>query len=279
MDCSLFEPNRVIEQPMSNLIETEIVAGVATLTLNRPEKRNALTREFIGEMNEWVTSVSLDDTVRLFLIQSKGDVFCAGMDLGEMQSRIGAVDPESEWQKDSDVYNDLVSKIFQLEIPTLAVLPGPVLAGGTGMVFACDIVLASNNVFFQLPEPRRGITAAMVCPLLLYRTNVSTASYLLLSGKRVEADDALRMGLVNELVPKDQLMTRRNELVASILTGSQSALGITKKHLRKMANVDVSDQIRASASVSAEARKTDDAKEGLAAFLEKRKPGWDASIS
>jgi len=87
------------------------------------------------------------------------------------------------------------------------------------------------------------------------------------------------MGLVNELVPKDQLMTRRDELVASILTGSQSALGITKKHLRKMANVDVSDQIRASASVSAEARKTDDAKEGLAAFLEKRKPGWDASIS
>ena len=262
---------------MTEFIKTKIVDGVATMTLNRAEKRNALTRDFIGEMNKVVSSISTDDAIRLFVIEAEGSVFCAGMDLGEMQSRIDAPDPELEWQKDSDVYNALVTKIFQLKIPTLAVLQGPVLAGGTGMVFACDMVLASENTFFQLPEPRRGITAAMVCPLLLYRTNVSTASYLLLSGKRILADEALRLGLINELVTENDLITRYDELVASILTGSRSALGITKAHLRAMADVDVAEQIRASADVSAGVRKTDDAREGLNAFLEKRKPNWDTS--
>ena len=259
---------------MYEFITTEIKNGVATVTLDRAEKRNALTRKFIGELTEFVDQVRSDGSIRLLVLQATGKVFCAGMDLAEMKSRAAADDPEKEWQTDSEVYNELVSRIFSLPIPTLAVLTGPVLAGGTGMVFACDLVLASDNAFVSLPEPKRGIVAAMVCPLLVYRTNLGTASYLMLSGKPLSANEAQAKGLFHEVVSGDELEATKSSLIESILTGSPSALTSSKSHLREVAGVDVIQQIKNSTEVSATARRSDDAQEGLGAFAEKRPPRW-----
>lgn len=263
---------------MPEFIQTDITNQVARVTLNRPEKRNALTRNFVAELNSFVEEVAENDSIRLFVLRANGQVFCAGMDLAEMKSRAAAEDPEKEWQIDSDVYNQLVSRVFSLKIPTLAVLPGPVLAGGTGMVFACDMVLAADQAFVSLPEPKRGIVAAMVCPLLLYRAGNSTATYLLLSGKPISAAQAKEKGLFHEVVPANELQNAEKELIESILTGSPMALQMTKSHLKSSINLDLENQLKTSAELSSAARKTEDAQEGLAAFSEKRPPKWEVKL-
>ncbi len=254
----------------------QIENRVATLVLDRANKRNALSRSMIEELVESISKVANSDA-RVLVIQAKGPVFCAGMDLGEMQARNSAADPEAEFQYDSKIYRDLLVGLLQLPIPTIAVLQGPVLAGGVGFVLACDMVIGSENVLFALPEPRRGITAAMVTPLLIYRGGVGAASYMLLSGQRISGGDAFRFHLCHQVCAEDELGQAKLSLVESILTGSPAALALTKSHLQKCAQDDLIAQIDQSISVSAKARETEDAKEGLAAFLEKRSPNWTPS--
>jgi methylglutaconyl-CoA hydratase len=259
---------------MPEFASLAIDRGVARLTLNRPDKRNALRREIIEAMLESVRRIAADGTVRVFVLASTGDVFCAGMDLGQMQERATGENSAAEYQIDSQVYCDLLTAIFQLQIPTIAVVQGPALAGGMGLVCACDMVIVSEAAYFMLPEPMRGITAAMVTPLLLYRVGAGPASYMLLSNEKISAMDARRMGLCHDLVPASDLGERVDLLVQSILSGSRSALAMTKRHIADCLPCQVVPQIQTSISVSARARETADAREGLAAFMEKRKPEW-----
>ncbi|MEM7453434.1 MAG: enoyl-CoA hydratase-related protein [Planctomycetota bacterium] len=259
---------------MPEFISTNIENGVGRIRLNRPEKRNALKRAFIEELNDAVAQMEAEESLRVLLLEAEGKVFCAGMDLGEMQERASSPDGKSEWLKDSEVYCTLLSRLFTLPVPTVAVLSGPALAGGVGMVLACDIVIASDNVFLMLPEPMRGITAAMVTPLLVHRAGAGSANYMLLSGERVNAGACLRMGIFHDVTAQEELAARRDSLVDSILTGSRSALAITKKHVLRLSAPSMLDMLKDSMTVSAEARETDDAREGLAAFLEKRNPNW-----
>lgn len=248
--------------------------GVARLTLNRPQKRNALTRGFLAELHGHLQRLQDDDSVRLLTLEAAGPVFCAGMDLAEMQQRAGRASAAQEWEADTHIYRNVVEELFRLPFPTLAVLPGPVLAGGTGLMLACDMVLAAETAWIALPEPKRGITAAVVTPLLLYRVGAGIAGSLLLSGKRMTAEEALRHGLFHEVVSASSLARQREEWVASILTGAPSALRLTKRTLQECAAGLLSVQWDVAENVSARARETDEAREGLAAFLEKRPPGW-----
>lgn len=260
---------------MSNsILLHETSNGVARLTLNRPAKRNALTRELIEQTLAAVRQVRDDTETRLLVLTGEGPVFCAGMDLGEMQARAGSDNATEEWQQDSVVYRDLLWELFTLPIPTLLVAQGPALAGGLGLLLACDIVLAADEAFFSLPEPKRGITAAVVAPLLAYRIGPGQAGYLLLSGRTITAADALRMGLCHELAPAATLDERERELTSAILTGSPDALAQTKRHLLTGPAAALTDWLDAGMQVSATARETNDAREGLAAFLEKREPRW-----
>ena len=259
---------------MAEFVKTEVEAGVGRLILNRPDKRNALKRQFIEEIGQAVAQLKSDPTLRVLLLTAEGSVFCAGMDLGEMQQRAEADDGPAEWQRDSEVYAEVLSSLFRLTVPTVAVLQGPALAGGMGLVLACDLVVASDNAFFMLPEPARGITAAMVTPFLIHRVGGGPATYMLLSGERITAGRASELGLVHHVVAADELSSRVAQLTSAILTGSPAALAITKRHLMACVGSDPVAQLPTSIQVSAEARETDDAREGLAAFLEKRKPFW-----
>ncbi len=248
--------------------------GVAWLTLNRPDKRNALTRGLLTDLLIAVRKLSANQDVRVIVLKAAGPVFCAGMDLAEMQEVAESPDAEAFWQQDAQVFCDLLAAIVTAPKPVVAVLQGPVLAGGVGLVLACDLVLAAEEAYLSLPEPRRGIVASIVTPLLTYRTAAGGASSLLLSGERVAAAQAYGWGLCHDIIPDDRLNERTEELIANVLNGSPQALAETERRLLRSAGGDIVAALEAAVDASAEARKTDDAREGLAAFLEKRPPSW-----
>lgn len=259
---------------MESPLLSEIRSGVARLTLNRVEKRNALTRELIVQIKSELDRISNEPDIRLVVLEANGLAFCAGMDLAEMQQRASDPDAAQQWMQDSQVYARVLKSIFEAPTPTMAVVQGPAIAGGMGLVLACDLVLASDQAFFALPEPARGITAAMVTPLLAHRIGPGRATFALLSGQRLTAAQALAMGICHEVVAADHLTERRDQWINAVLSGSPAALRITKNHVKHCSPMEVSRWIDESIKVSARARETDDAREGLRAFLEKRNPRW-----
>ena len=249
-------------------------AGVTTLTLNRAAKRNALSREVLRELESALTAVKSTRDLRLLILAAEGPVFCAGMDLGEMQSRAGLSESDALWHEDARLFAGLLGDHVRLPCPTLAAVQGPALAGGLGLVLACDMVVASANAWFALPEPRRGIVAAAVMPLLIHRIGAGRAGHLLLSGRNLSAADAHTAGLCHEVAVPDQFDRRVSELSAAILTGGPTALAATKDFLLRTSAADLWSQLDAAVELSARARSTPEAREGLQAFLEKRPPAW-----
>lgn len=263
---------------MGQFTKLTIANGIARLQLDRADKRNALKRETLEEISAAVAAVEGDSSVRVFVLEAAGAAFCAGMDLGEMQSRAQSADGRSEWARDSQVYRDALRAIFNLPVPTIAAVGGAAVAGGVGLVLACDLVVATQGAFFYLPEPMRGITAAMVAPLLVHRVGPGPAGQLLLSGERWPAEAALARGLCLDVVAEEQLQARVDVLIKAIFTGSREALAITKRHLLNMSGISLDEVLEQSMQISAAARETGDAREGLAAFLEKRKPNWQPEL-
>ncbi len=259
---------------MGELLQLRMQGGVAEMWLARPEKRNALTRQTLEELVRAIHVVGAEESVRVVVLRSTGTAFCAGMDLEEMQQRAAAPDRQAQWQRDSEVYCEALTLLYQLPVPTIAVVQGAAVAGGVGLVLACDLVLASQSAFFMLPEPMRGITAAIVTPLLVHRVGAGPASHLLLSGRRWTIDDAYRFGLCHQWVEETHLETTLRDWLQSIQSGSPEALALSKVHLRTMADARIPEKLQASVRKSAQARESADAREGLAAFLEKRQPRW-----
>lgn len=246
-----------------------------TITLNRPSKRNALTRVMLNDLRDALRKYRTDRNVRLLLLQAAGSVFCAGMDLAEMQATAESPEADSLWKSDAEVYADVVTELLKFPAPTVAILNGPVLAGGVGLVLACDLVIGSETSSLSLPEPQRGIVAAVVTPLLNHRTSAGPASWMLLSQSPCTALQAHQWGLIHQLVSPDQLDSDRETLVQNILLGAPQALAKTKDHLREVANPALLQQVQEAAELSGVARKSPEAREGLAAFLEKRPPRWN----
>ena len=255
-------------------IRHEVHGCVGTVILARPDRRNALTREMIVALQRHFDAFVRDGDIRLILLRAEGPVFCAGMDLAEMQARAQSERQAEEWHADAVAYRDLLATLLQAPQPIVAALQGPVLAGGVGLALACDLLVASTNCFFALPEPQRGITAAMVTPLLAYRVGVAHAARLLLSGQQLDATWGLASGLCHRVVPAEQIGEATCELVGSILSGSPQALAQTKQLLRKAYPLELIAALDQAATASAQARETEDAREGLQAFLEKRPPAW-----
>ncbi len=262
-----------------SLIRTSIESNVARIVLCRSDKRNALSRQLLTELNSAVTDALNNPQTRVLVLEAEGSVFCAGMDLGEMQQRATSENGREEWQKDSKDYCELLISLYSATVPTIAVLQGPVLAGGVGMILACDFVIAAEGAFVSLPEPQRGITAAMVTPLLVHRVGAGPAAALLLSGDRMTVTRAQQLGMIYQVVNGEDLDGTAQQLATSIMKGSPQALATTKQHVDRIAGGNMAEKLRDSIEVSAAARATDDAREGLAAFLEKRAPGWQTSDS
>src|SRR5690348_7000719 len=175
----------------SNAIDVKITGNVGTIVLNRPERRNALTRSMLAQLTEALSDLHLEKRVRAIVLTGAGTAFCAGMDLQEMQSVASRPEPEreQEWGDSADAYREVVTQMIQLPKPIIASVNGPAVAGGAGLVLASDIVVACPTAQFGLPEPRRGIVAGIVAPLLAFRIGGGIAARLLLTSALVAAEE------------------------------------------------------------------------------------------
>ncbi len=257
-----------------SLVKTHVADHVGTIILNRPEKRNALSRELIADIAQAFGDFHQQKSVRSVILTSTGSSFCSGMDLSEMLATSQEPDPHPRWHNDSILYRDLIETMLQFPKPIIAAVNGAAVAGGAGLVLACDIVVAADGAIFGLPEPRRGLVAGMVSPLLAFRLGGSRASYLLLTSKLIDAAEAYRYGLFHEVVSQDKVWARAEELGRECALSAPEAVQLTKRMLNETIGEQLSTLLSAGAAVSATARTTEAAAEGLAAFLEKRSPVW-----
>jgi methylglutaconyl-CoA hydratase len=252
----------------------QVADGIGRLTLNRPDKRNALTREMLATLLARLQELATRSDVRCVVLAGSGPWFCAGMDLSQMQEAAVRPDAPRVWRSDTQLYRDVVQALFDLPMPTLATVQGGAVAGGLGLVLSCDLTLASAAAMFALPEPKRGITAAIVTPFLVHRTGPGHAALVLLSGQALDAREALQFGICQVVAEPDRFETAVAELLRSILSGAPGAMQITKRQLRACTAAGLTQQLNDAMIVSAQARETEEAREGLAAFLEKRSPAW-----
>jgi methylglutaconyl-CoA hydratase len=257
-----------------SLVKTHVHEDTGTLVLNRPEKRNALSRELIADIDTALHDLHAQRGVRAVILSASGPVFCAGMDLAEMQATSKEPDALERWHDDAQVYRELLETMLRFPKPLIAAVQGAALAGGLGLVLACDIVLAAPEATFALPEPKRGLVAGVVAPLLAFRIGAGRAAYALLRAEAIDSQEAYRIGLVHELVKADHLWPRGQQLAGEFAKSAPEALLMTKRMLNETIGESVFTQLGAGAALSATARTTEAAAEGLAAFLERRNPKW-----
>lgn len=247
-----------------------------TIILNRPDRRNALSRSLLTNLTQAFEDFHLERKVRAVILTGAGSSFCAGMDLNEMRdtSQTEREQAQAQWYEDAVQYRELVELMLRFPKPIIAAVNGPAVAGGAGLILAADMVIASPQAEFGLPEPRRGLVAGLVAPLLAFRVGGGQAAKLLLSAENVEADEAYRLGLYHEIVEQDLLWARAHEWAESCAKSAPEAIQLTKKMLNETIGEHLSTLLASGAAVSATARTTQAAEEGLAAFLEKREPDW-----
>lgn len=256
------------------VLRISVHGHAATVILNRPEKRNALSRLLLAELAQAFDDLHQERRVRAVILAGAGTAFCAGMDLAEMRETALQERPHAQWQEDAIAYRDLLESFLRFPKPIIAAVNGPCLAGGAGLMLACDIVVASQEAAFGLPEPLRGISAGIVSPLLFFRIGGGHSARLLLTSETIDATEAHRIGLFHQVVPADHLWPRAMEVAAACAAGAPESLQITKRMLNETIGEHLYTLLSAGAALSAAARTTEAAAEGLAAFAEKRKPVW-----
>jgi methylglutaconyl-CoA hydratase len=249
--------------------------SAAMITLNRADKRNALSRALINELTEAFERVRNDAAARCVILTAAGSVFCAGMDLAELQESLTIPEDRTPVWDDALRLAKLYDLIYTLPKPTIAAVNGAAVAGGAGLVTVCDLAIAVPEAKFGYPEVRRGLVAAMVMPHLLRHVGERAARYLLLSGEVIDAAEALRVGLLNEVVPAANLQARVDELVRSLGEGGPQALTKTKALLHQFSRQALS--IEQAAQASAAPRLTDECQQGLRAFFAKSPVPWASS--
>ena len=255
---------------MSDLVLYDLRGPAAVLTLNRPDKRNALSRQLIADLTAAVRRAADEPAARCVVLTGGGPAFCAGMDLDELRGTLG--DQSDLVWDDARKLSALYDLIYTLPKPTVAAVNGPAVAGGAGLVTVCDLAVASEAAKFGYPEVRRGLVAAMVMPHLLRHVGERTARWLLLAGELIDAAEARRVGLVNDVVAPDRLLDVALKWCRSLAAGGPKALATTKALLRRMSRQALSvDEL---ADASAEPRLTDECRHGLAAFFDKRPAPW-----
>jgi enoyl-CoA hydratase/carnithine racemase len=260
----------------SNAVDVKVTGAVGTIVLNRPDKRNALTRAMLSQIGQSLADLHQEKRVRAIIVTGAGSAFCAGMDIHEMHAAQTLPDAEKsqEWGDTAEAYREVVSQMIELPKPIIASVNGPAVAGGAGLVLAADIVVATPTAQFGLPEPRRGIVAGIVAPLLAFRTGGGTAARLLLTSAIYDAAEALRLGIYHELIDDVRLWARCAKIAEDCAAGAPEALQLTKRLLCETIGEHLATQLSVGAAMSATARTTEAAQEGLTAFVEKRRPEW-----
>jgi methylglutaconyl-CoA hydratase len=248
-------------------------SGVATITLSRPEKRNAISFQLVDEVLAALGEIEKSQA-QVVILTGAGKAFCAGIDLDELKSLLGKTHDENV--KDSSRMAHLFRSLYDFPKPTIAAVNGAAIAGGTGLATMCDFTLAVPEAKFGYTEVRIGFVPAIVSSILVWQVGHKIARDLLLSGRLFDAAEAHRFGLVNEVVPDKQLLDRARELANQLLENSPSSVRATKKLINGFIAPSLNQQIAEAIEDNARIRTTADFREGISSFLEKRKPRWSS---
>lgn len=253
----------------SELVHLDVADAVATITLDSPANRNALSRQLRGELSAYVEAALADDAVRVLVLTHTGKVFCAGMDLKESRGA-GAQD-----QGINEV-PQILETLWRSRKPVIAKLAGGARAGGVGIVAACDIAVAAHEATFAFTEVRIGLIPAVISVTVLPRLLPRAAHELFLTGETFDAERAAAVGLVNRAVPADRLDAEVDRYVDALRLGAPGALAATKELLLASRTAPMSEQFARMLALSATFFAGDEGQEGMRAFAEKRPPAWAA---
>lgn len=254
------------------LVLAEDAERTRILRLNRPEVRNALNAALVDALLLSLREAEQDPAVRAIVLTGAGKDFCAGADLKVLRE-IAERSPEENLQ-DSRHLAGLFRHIHTSPKPILAAVNGNALAGGCGLACVCDVVVAAEDSRFGFTESRIGFVAAIVSRFLIDRVGPGCARNLLLSGRRFGAEEALALGLVEECVPAGRVVEASQERARELALCSASSLSLTKKLLAELPGKDLDAALNLACQLNADTRATEDCKEGIQAFLDKRKPRW-----
>jgi methylglutaconyl-CoA hydratase len=257
---------------MSQTVLISETAGVRTITLNRPERRNALTPEMQAELIAAFNDAGDSETTRVVVLTGFGDAFCAGLDLSALQAMQHKT--ALELSDDTHRISRLFRTLYELPVPTIAAVNGHAIAGGTGLATICDFTFAVPTVKFGYTEVKIGFVPALVSAYLTLQIGEKRARNLLLTGRLFDAAEACSLGLVTEVVAPELLSARVEALAQMLIANSPSSLRATKELLANQNRHWLDAAIHRSMQANALSRETPDFHEGISAFLEKRKPIW-----
>ncbi|MCG8419946.1 MAG: enoyl-CoA hydratase-related protein [Proteobacteria bacterium] len=255
----------------TTILYDDSVPPVARITLNRPDKRNPITPITVGEIIHALDTIRQSDAIRVVVITGAGKVFSAGGDLSAMSGRLGD-GPQSPAGPRSLV--DLFPAMHGLGKPVIAMVGGHALAGGMGLMVACDLVVASDKATFGLTEINVGLWPMMITAELVRNIGRKKTLELMLTGKRISAEEAAAIGLVNHVVPADELDAATSALAEQIAERSPAAIALGLRAFYATQDMDLQTGLRHLEGQLGKVLALDDATEGITAFLQKRKPIW-----
>jgi methylglutaconyl-CoA hydratase len=258
---------------MSTLVLYEVIDRVGYITLNRPEKRNALSFEFVQEIKNAFIVAERDETCKVIVLRANGEAFCAGADLGYLQQL--QQNSFEENLADSQHLMQLFQHMYYSKKVIIAEVNGPAIAGGSGLATVCDFCFATPSSSFGYTEVKIGFVPAIVMVFLVRKVTEKMAKQLLLTGDVFTADKALEYGLINEVVAPELLSKTVTDFAQKLCrqTSAQS-LSLVKEMLGQVQQMSLDEGLQYAASMNANARATDDCKKGIAAFLNKEKLSW-----
>lgn len=251
----------------STALSYSVEDSVARITLNRPEKRNALNDELIGALKDSIGSAAKTESIRVILIGGAGKDFCAGADLSALQKISQASVTEN--QRDARSLMELFSLMRHVSVPIVAAVRGKALGGGCGLASACDIVLASANAQFGYPEVKIGFVPALVMAILRRNVSEKRAFELITRGAEIGAEEAKQFGLVNQVFSDEDFEAEVTAYVRGFEAVSKSAVALTKTLLYQMDGMPFGDALETGVEVNVIARMTEDCQAGVAKFLKK----------
>jgi methylglutaconyl-CoA hydratase len=254
-------------------LEIQQQQRVATVWLNRPDVRNAFNQTTIAELTQAFRALGQDADVRAIVLAARGPAFCAGADLNWMKQMADYTHDEN--RADAALLAEMLRTIYLCPKPVVARIQGDCYAGGMGLVAACDIAVAAQEVNFCLSEVRLGLIPATISPYVIKAMGENAARRYFLTAERFDAREAQRIGFVHEVVGADALDAKVGEIVKALVSNSPNAVGQAKKLVREVGGMPLTDALIADTVEGiAQIRASDEGREGVRSFLEKRKPGW-----
>jgi methylglutaconyl-CoA hydratase len=256
-----------------NTIEISGGKNNATIWLNRPDVRNAFNAEMIEELTVAVSTLGSDKSLRLLIIRGRGKSFCAGADLNWMKESITHTREQN--YDEALKLSDCFYKIYSCPIPVITLVHGASTGGANGLVAASDIAICSDDAIFSLSEIRLGLVPSVIAPYIIKRIGEFPARELMLTGRRITGREAAERGLVNQSCQVNEIDQALENIVAELSECGPRALGICKQLIAEVSSrLTIEESVTATSGILAEIRISEEGQEGMAAFLEKRKPRW-----